>query len=76
MRTIEFSERNRSGNLLHVETPLGIVNIRIGLHDAEGRRVESVEIVPNSYAGEPAVTVDGHRNTRLVEEASTGGGAS
>jgi len=34
VRTVAFTERNRSGNLLHVETPLGIVNIRIGLTDA------------------------------------------
>lgn len=57
----------RERQLLHVETPLGIVNIRTGLHDAEGRRVESVEIIPNAYAGEPEVTVDGYRNSRLVE---------
>lgn len=67
MRTIGFTERNRSGDLLHVETPLGIVNIRIGLSDAEGRRVESIEVIPNDYAGEPRVDVDGYRNTRLVE---------
>lgn len=67
MRTIGFTERNRSGNLLHVETPLGIVNIRIGLHDAEGRRVNSIEVIPDEYAGEPRVDVDGYRNTRLVE---------
>lgn len=34
----------KDDQLLHVETPLGIVNIRTGLHDMEGRRVESVEI--------------------------------
>jgi hypothetical protein len=53
--------------LLHVETPLGIVNIRTGLHDAEGRRVESIELIPNSYVGEPEVTVDGYSNSRLIE---------
>lgn len=69
MKRLVFNERNRSGNLLHVETPLGIVNIRIGLHDAQGRRVESIEVIPNDYAGEPQVTRDGNANTRLVEEA-------
>lgn len=67
MRSIVFTERNRSDNLLHVETPLGIVNIRIGLRDATGRRVDSVEVIPNAYAGEPEVVVDGCRNTRMVE---------
>ncbi len=66
MRTVVMSERGKS--LLHVETPLGIVNIRIGLHDAEGRRVNAVEIIPNEYAGEPRVDVSGCRSTRMVEE--------
>lgn len=57
----------RDHQLLHVETPLGIVNIRTGLADMEGNRVESVEIIPNDYVGEPDVTVDGYRNSRLVE---------
>ena len=52
--------------MIHVETPLGIVNIYVGLRDAEGRRVERVEMIPNRYAGEPKVTVDGGR---FVEEA-------
>lgn len=53
--------------LLHVETPLGIVNIRTGLTDRHGRRVDSVEIIPNRYAGEPKVLRRGLSNTRLVE---------
>lgn len=53
--------------LLHVETELGIVNVRTNLHDSDGRRVESVEIIPNAYSGEPPIIVDGFRNTRLVE---------
>lgn len=68
MRSITFNEANRSDNLLHIETPLGIVNIRIGLHDGQGRPVESIEVIPNEYAGEPRVGVDGYRNTRLVQE--------
>lgn len=67
MKTISMTGRVTR---LHVETPLGIVNIRVGLTDAEGRRVDSVEVIPNRYAGEPAVTVDGLANTRLIEEAS------
>lgn len=56
--------------LLHVETPLGIVNIRVGLSDAQGRKVDSIEIIPNAYAGEPKVELDGYSNSRLIEEAS------
>jgi hypothetical protein len=50
--------------LLHVETPLGIVNIYVGLHDSNGRRVENVQFRPNDYAGENKVVL---RGTRFVE---------
>ena len=53
--------------LLHVETPLGIVNIRVGLSDFKGRKVESIEVIPNRYAGEKKVTRKGYANTRLIE---------
>jgi hypothetical protein len=56
--------------ILHVETPNGIINIRVGLTDFEGRRVDSVEVIPDEYAGEPMVTVDGLRNTRLIRDAA------
>ena len=52
--------------IVHIETELGIVNIHVGLRDAQGRRVETVVLIPNQYAGEPTVTVDGGR---FVEEA-------
>lgn len=52
---------------LHVETPLGIVNITVGLSDRHGRRVESIEVIPNSYAGHKKVTRSGRANTRLIE---------
>ena len=41
--------------ILHVETPLGIVNIHVGLHEQKGRDVERVSMLPNQYAGEPKV---------------------
>lgn len=59
----------KAGDLLHVETPLGIVNIRAGLTDSLGRRVDSIETLPNDYAGEPRVEIAGLANTRLIEEA-------
>ena len=53
--------------LLHVETPNGIVNIRVGLHDRRGRAVDSVQIIPDDYAGENKVVVyPGRCNTRIV----------
>ncbi len=45
--------------LLHVETPLGIVNIRAGLADAEGRPVDSVEIIPTATEDGVRAVVEG-----------------
>lgn len=53
--------------LLHVETPLGIVNIRVGLHDITGRTVDSIEVIPNEISGERKVVRRGLGNTRLVQ---------
>lgn len=53
----------KAATILHIETNLGIINIQVGLSDAAGRRVESIEIIPDF-----GVTLDGYR---LVE---TGGG--
>jgi len=55
-----------AGQLLHVETPNGIVNIRAGLSDAIGREVDSIEVIPDRYAGERRVVVSGRRNTRMI----------
>lgn len=69
MKRISHYSKSKD-KLLHIETDLGIINIRVGLIDNEGRRVESIEIIPNGYAGEPKVTRDGYANTRLIEEAT------
>ena len=61
----------KDGELLHVETPLGIVNIRAGLTDGKGQRVDSIEILPNNYAGEPTVSLDGYHNNRMIENTGT-----
>lgn len=58
----------KSTRILHVETELGIVNIHIGLHDDDGHDVESVELLPDDYSGEPQVRVDGHARARFVRE--------
>lgn len=54
------------GNTLHVETPNGIVNIRIGLTDAQGRAVDAILVTPSNYIGEPKVIRRGCATTRLV----------
>jgi hypothetical protein len=56
-------------NLLHVETDGCIVNIRVGLTDTQGRRVTSVEVIPDNYAGEEW-HLDGTENNRVVEGPS------
>lgn len=56
----------KPGELLHVETPNGIVNIRAGLSDRIGRDVDSIEVIPSNYAGEPKVIRTGLANTRLI----------
>ena len=56
-----------SDGVLHVETPNAIVNIRVGLHDRLGRAVDSIQIIPDDFAGENKVVVyPGRRNTRVV----------
>lgn len=56
-----------SHGMLHVETPLGIVNIRVDLTDRHGRRVVSVEVLESVFAGEAKVMRRGYVNTRLIE---------
>jgi hypothetical protein len=48
---------------LHIETPLGIVNIRVGLADMRGREVESIEIMPENKVRR----IGGRPNVRLVK---------
>lgn len=49
MRVITFyAKRNRSGNLLHIETDGCIVNIRVGLTDDQGRTVTRIDVIPDS----------------------------
>lgn len=56
MKTISFMNPQRGNvsnpNVLHIEVPGGIVNIRIGIHDDMDRAVTSVEIIPDDFAGE------------------------
>jgi hypothetical protein len=54
--------------MAHIETPLGIINVYCGLQDNEGRDVVRVEVIPDKYAGEPAVTWDGGRLIRETHD--------
>jgi len=71
MKTIRHTSRSRD-NLLHVETDLGIVNIRVGLTDAQGRRVEAITILQDEESVRPGVILweqeSGQKTIRLVEE--------
>lgn len=48
-------------NLLHIETELGIINIRLGLTNTEGRKVESIEVLADAdrFAGETPAYIEG-----------------
>lgn len=61
MKTITLNS-----GMLHIETPNGVINIRVGLKDRLGRAVDSVQCIPDEYAGEPKVRLYGPHNTRLV----------
>ncbi len=50
----------------HIETSLGIVNIR-ELTDLKGRKVVSIEVVPDDYVGEQKIKLIGRTNTRLIQ---------
>lgn len=53
--------------LKHIEAEGCIVNIREGLTDRHGRKVTSIEIIPDQYAGEPRWRRYGYANTRVVQ---------
>jgi hypothetical protein len=65
---IQTVHPRRGARVVHVETELGIVNIHVGLTDREGRRVESVMMNPNRYAGEKKVVVRGFRFVELKKK--------
>lgn len=61
----------RGARVVHIETPLGVVNIHVGLSDRLGRRVENVMVSGNNYSGEPLVV---RRGSRLIELKTVKGG--
>lgn len=55
MSNIRSITARKNDRLIHVETPLGIVNIYLGLTGADGSRRERIEYLLNDYSGEPRV---------------------
>lgn len=54
--------------LKHIETEGCIVNIRTGLEDTKGRRVTSIEILPDDhFSGERIWHLIGSINNRVVQ---------
>ena len=52
----------------HIEIEGGIVNIRTGLQDRLGRKVTSIEILPDDhYAGEKIWRLYGTVNNRIIQ---------
>jgi hypothetical protein len=73
MKRVSFYKKRKGksqarDNVLHIETEHCIVNITVGLTDTLGRSVTAIEIIPDKYAGEPAITVDGPRHVRVIQE--------
>lgn len=56
MKTVTFMNRQRGNvnndNVLHIEVPGAIINVRIGLGDNDGRRVTRIEITADDYSDE------------------------
>ena len=68
MRRISFyAHRNRSDNLLHIETDGCIVNIQVGQQDHKGREITSINILPDRYFNDKW-TLDGNTNNRVIKE--------
>ena len=55
--------------LKHIEVEGCIINIREGLHDFKGRKVTSIEILPDDhFAGEPKwKLILGKYNQRVIQ---------
>jgi len=55
MRQTRYVSVSKKTELVHIETPLGIVNVWLGLNGSDGSRRERVEYIPNNSFGEPKV---------------------
>lgn len=56
------------GKGLHIEAAGCVVNIREGLKDFKGRKLTSIEILPDDhYSGEPVWRLRGFKHNRVVK---------
>jgi hypothetical protein len=47
MKRLSFTKQNKSGDLLHIEVPGAVVNIRVNLTTEDGREVTRVDVLPD-----------------------------
>lgn len=68
MTDMKYIVWKKRGKVLHIETPLGIVNIRVGLQDRLGRDVDSISVVmnPDYEHIDRKIKLSGYGNTRLI----------
>lgn len=64
MKRIRHTSRARD-NVLHIETDLGIINITVGLHDSQGRRVEHISVISDGDRFLPKRVIQ--EGDRLIE---------
>lgn len=58
----------KQDNLLHIEVEGCVINVRTGLSERRyGRKVTSVEIIPDEDYYEPGWLLSGSRNNRLIQ---------
>jgi len=60
-----YKGKIQSDDLLHIETEGCVVNIRVGLHDPEGREVTAIEILTDY---DPSCELDGSVNNRVIKK--------
>jgi hypothetical protein len=70
MKTISWypprSPRGMNPNILHVEAEGCIVNVEVGLTDANGRRITCVTVIPDHQTG-GEWDADGMTGVRVIE---------
>lgn len=74
MQRLRFYPDEGAPALLHIELPGGIVNIRVGLTDAQGRAVNAIQISPDDETrggdGQGRVWHLAEDGYRLIRDAS------
>lgn len=57
----------RGQKCLHIEADGCVINIREGLIDIKGRKVTSITVQPDEYAGEKKWKLSGFHNIRVIQ---------